>query len=351
LADVPVEIKSGAFPGRDRLAEERPEHVEQLAIYCLLTGRNGGRLVNLVRAAAGSAEISASDLVFGDDPRRAEAIRNRAEMLRGALRSARAESLPRCRWFGRGCEFEEARVCDCTGDEPTPSSDLLDTLVEVRPRPDVERRWSTALSGAEPTEGSSRVARFRDLIYPRRTYFERTAPAEEPEAPVRRPIAIAPDLYEKLVESIESGEVGDVARLPTTDEGAQEEVVGYRGLPFLPRTSRAWSRIQAREAIARFPQYALELGFRCAASGKDEGLVILAYERAESDADRIQVLRYRFDARAPFYRLWQERVAALEEAIASRKPSGLPACPDWMYEDCPYRGECGCGPDRDRSQR
>lgn len=351
LADVPIEVKTGAGVSADRIAVERPEHVEQLAIYCLLTDRRTGRLVYLAPSPSEAVAVTVHDLAYPDLERTRVSLRSRREGLLEAMRTVRPDGLPACRWFGRGCEFQEAKVCDCTESDPPPPTDLLDGLTDVAPRPDVEARWAGRLAASAGAEAPPRPPRFRDLLFPRRSFFLETAPAAPAEGPARPPVPLTPDLYERLLEAIESGPAGDVARLPARASGPEEDVVGYRGNPFLARTSRAWSQIDPRAALARFPQYALELGFRCATTGTNEGLVAVAYERAESDEGRIQVLRYRFREVARFSAVWEERRVRLREAIAAHDPGRLPPCPSWMYEECPYRGECGCGTEPGRSQR
>jgi len=197
------------------------------------------------------------------------------------------------------------------------------------------------------------VDRFRDLIYPRRTWFERSvtpAPSLPPPSPAP-PESATPDVYGRLVEAIESGPVGEVRRLLTLADEPGEEVVAFRDEPYLARTSRAWERVPAESLVDRSPQYALDLGFRCAVTGSFRGRVVTAYERAERDEDRIAVYECRFENLTPFSRLFRARAEGLEEALRRGTPESLPPCPGWMYEDCPYRAACGCGAEAGRSQR
>jgi len=350
LADVPVEIKSGAPVLAEEIVAQRPEYVEQLAVYCALLDRPLGRIVHLSPDAEGRVAVVAVDVAFDDLGRLGRAVEARLAALRAAIRDRAPGSLPRCRWFGRGCEFGGSGACDCTGTEPGPSDDLVARAGAPVRRPDIEARWGRQLESTVPDVASTRAARFRDAIYPRRAYFDRTVPAVAAEEPGPKVVPIGPDLYDRLQEAIEGGPAGEVARLPDRGLGPDEEVAGFRGRPFLVRTSRAWARLRANEAASRFPQYLLELGFRCAATGSPDGLLVVAFEHAESDGDRLEVLRYRFPDLGAFDRRWSERIEALEQAVAAGDPSRLPACPAWMFEGCRYRAVCGCGPDG-RSQR
>ncbi|MFY9717204.1 MAG: hypothetical protein WAK40_04650 [Thermoplasmata archaeon] len=344
LADVPVELKTGSAAGVDRIIDLRPDHVEQIAMYCALTASPGARIVTLSPGSEGSPSVQAVDLSVPGHVTVLEVMRRRAQAIRSAVRDGKPVGLPACRWFGRRCEFQEAGRCDCTGEEPVSDRGILDQVAHVAPRPDIEERWSSALRALGPGAERATTPRFRDLIYPRRAYFEQTATAGSPAtiAPPEAPAA-GPTLYDRIVEAVEGGPVGEVARLPPRAIGPEEEVPGFRGLPFLVRSSRAWNRLRPAEAIGRFPQYALELGFRCATTGTDEGRVILAYERAEKESDRFEVLRYRFSPPGVFRELWKESDERLRAAIAGGTPASLPPCPGWMYEGCPYRVSCGCG--------
>ena len=189
------------------------------------------------------------------------------------------------------------------------------------------------------------LTRFREALYPRRAFFDRTSPAEPVATPTPEPLPLppVPDLYARLTEALESGRPGEVARLPPRSDEPEEEVVGFRGHPLLVRTSRAWDRYRPDELVARSPQYALELGLRCAATGSERGHLVVGYERAETDRDRLQVLEVSFASVTPFSRLLRERSRGLAGALRDRSPLGLPACPEWMVMDCPYRATCGCG--------
>jgi hypothetical protein len=352
LADVPVEVKTGAGVGADRIVELRPDHVEQIAMYCALTASPAGRIVTLSPGATGSTTVEAVDLRVPGHATVSEAMRRRAEAIRSAVREGKPVGLPACRWFGRRCEFQEAGRCDCTGEEPTSTREILDQVVHVDPRPDIEERWGAALRTLGPSAERTTAVRFRDLIYPRRAYFEQTAPAPPPEpgGPTQAPPE-GPTLYDRIVEAVEAGPLGEVARLPPRGIGPDEEVPGFRGRPFLVRSSRAWTRLRPSEAVRRFPQYALELGFRCATTGTGEGRVIVAYERAEKESDRFEVLRYRFSPAGVFRDVGKESDERLRAAIAAGSPASLPPCPGWMYRGCPYRASCACGGEDGRSHR
>ena len=319
-------------------------------MYCVLTERRAGRLVTLATDGAPEGSVQVVDLALdATEPVRAEMTR-RAETLRRAWDLQAPGELPACRWFDRGCEYQTALACDCRGTEPVPSPAIASHVIELRERPDLAERIAERLRTAPPESPGTKVGRFRELLYPRRAYFQRTVEEPPVEYPPRSP-SEPPDLYARLLAAVEGGPVGEVARLATVSSAPEEEVVGFRGVPFLLRTSRSRPRATALSLLESQPQYALELGFRCGATGTSSARLILGREFASNDADRVQVFDLRFAPVDRFAGLWEARRRQLEFAVRDRAPASLPACPAWMVADCPYRADCGCGAAGDRSQR
>ncbi len=351
LAEVPVEIKTGEDPLPGDLKVERPEYVEQVGFYCALLDRDEARLVHVQRLAQGAPKVRAYDLGFRDPGALGSELEQRATSLREAIALREPSRLPRCRWFSRGCEYRAAGQCDCQGTEPPPSDVLLAGAKDARPREDVAERWASALERIDLGAPSPSVRRYRDLVYPRRAYFDAVSPLEASGPPVAVTDSSVSDVWDGAVGALEGGPAGEVHRLREFGWTPEEEVAGWRGEPYVLRTSRAWSRTRPEEALARFPQYALELGFRCVATATRRGRALLAYERAEEPRDRLQVLEYSFGADiAGYAEELAQRRRGYETALERRTPGSLPACPAWMFPSCPYREGCGCG-ETDRSQR
>ncbi|MGA8663457.1 MAG: PD-(D/E)XK nuclease family protein [Thermoplasmata archaeon] len=350
LADRPIEVKTSSSPlPSEELARSRPDHVDQLAMYCALLDRDEGRLIYLHSRDARADRAAVYDLRFRSLPDVQREMATRAERLRSAVRDGRSSGLPRCAWFGRGCEWQAAGTCDCTGGEVAAeplSADRIDTLAD---RGDLAGPLEAALAALPVPSASPVVELFRDLQYPRRAFFRRVLPAPtNPPGPPTRPTEF--DLYRRLNEAVESGPVGEVARLATLSEEPDEEVGGFRGEPYLVRTSRAKARVPATDWLTRSPQYALDLGFRCVATGTRRGRIIVGYEHAVRESERVQVLEVTIDSPTVFSRLWRYRSALLGTALGAHDPDPLPACPGWMYSGCDYRDVCGCGTPSGRPQ-
>lgn len=350
LTDRPIEVKTSTVAvGADHLLEERPEYLEQLGMYCALAERATGRVVSLGVHGGRADDVGVTDVSFRHPELLFEEMRHRADLLRTSWETRRPEGLPRCPFFDRGCEFRTSSTCDCTGEEEESPSRILADLAELRPDPAEDRRLRAAVHEMRVPALEASVDRFRDMVYPRLAYFERTRPL--PAVEWVSPFEVPPDAYARLVEAIESGPVGEVARLASRTPEPEEEVAAFRGDPYLVRPSRARSPPRPEDLVARFPQYALELGFRCAVTGRTRGRVFMTFERANTTPERVRVFEIGFASVTPFSRIWRARVTAFVRALSTGTFGELPPCPSWRFETCDYRDECACGGNMGRSQR
>ncbi|HXY46648.1 MAG TPA: hypothetical protein VEK13_01965 [Thermoplasmata archaeon] len=354
LTDRPIEVKSTTFaPDPADLIEDRPEYVEQLGWYCALTGCSAGRLITVLPGSKSGPELRTADVSFSDLGAWSREMERRAAQLRASIALGDPSALPRCRWYERGCEYRSGSVCGCVGTEPGDESYSGRDVARVTPRPEVDRALGPLLQESLKSARPSSVGRFRDLLYPRRAFYERKRAEGAEEAAQESAVSLGstPAAYYRLVQAIEGGPAGEVARLVTRTDEPEEEVTAFRGVPYLARTSRTQTIPRADEILTRTPQYALELGFRCAVTGSSIGRAIVAYERSVDIHTAVRVFEYRFHPMSTFSRIWRNRLALLEQGTALGDATSLPACPKWMHADCPHRSECGCAADLERSQR
>src|SRR5579871_2791934 len=165
LEERVTELKTTSLRGPGSGGSIRPSYLQQLAVYCGLLERPKARLVLIDPRTDAAPLVEAYDTEFpSPEVAWAEALR-RAQQLRSAFEHQTPAELPRCPWRDRGCEFQAAGVCDCTGAEPEASPDAFGTLPPVEPAPRVALQLSEALRA--PTSGPT-ARRFRDLLYPRR---------------------------------------------------------------------------------------------------------------------------------------------------------------------------------------
>jgi len=343
LEDDPTELKTTeSLPPADRVAESRPAYIDQLAMYCALTDRPTGRLL-LVRAVDGvPTEAVALRARFRALPPLLDEMRARAESFRRAVDRGDATGLPRCEWYNRGCEVQSAKVCACTGEEPTSPPLGPAALEELRQDTTLSESVTSRLASLRSTAPGTSLDEFRELLYPRRAFFDRTAEEESPSAGWSSPPSRL-DLYRAIVDLLEGGPTGEVTRRPVLTGEPPAPVPCFQGLPYLVKVTRALPTARPGELPDRQPQYFLDLGLRAAALGADAGWLFLGYERAARWEDRLLALKVRFDPASTMGSVLRHRQQAWHRAMESKDAAGLAPCPGWMFETCPYRDRCGCG--------
>jgi hypothetical protein len=337
LYDRPTELKSTAkLPEVGELSRSRPAYIEQLGAYCALLDRSEGRLLLVRQLPGGGSEVRVADAEFSDLPGLRQELVASAELLRRAIQDRNPGPLPRCAWYERGCEYRDAGVCVCTGHEPSPPGPAIPRLRRLERSPTVEAAVQARLSEPAPDPASERFGRFNDLLYPRQTYFERIGSPRAPGSPFP-----GGDLWRELRDAVES-ELAEELEEKSAREGEPREPVDcFRGEPYLLKTSRSRWRTAPDQVPVRSPHYLADLALRAGAIGASGGWILLARERPEPGAPRLEALHVQFPNGALLEQWVADRVAALHAAIAARDPSGLPPCPEWKFAECPYRDRCG----------
>src|SRR3989454_913686 len=109
--DVPVELKTTASLPQGAAAA-RPSYVDQLGMYCTMTGRDQGRLFVYKRALYGRpGALKGFDVRFKDLTAVEREMVRRRDLFREALASQDPSRLPRCEWFELRCDYRA--VCGC----------------------------------------------------------------------------------------------------------------------------------------------------------------------------------------------------------------------------------------------
>jgi hypothetical protein len=342
LDDRPLELKSTANVPRvsEDPRDSRPAYIEQLAMYGALVDRHDGRLVILGAPATPPPETRVWDVALGDLSAIFREMGRRAAQLRRARETGRSDGLPRCGWFDRGCAFQREGVCDCSGAEPNLGEVVLDEVTKVTPNPEAAAAIAGLLREAPVAEPG--VARFRELAYPRRAYFDGVdREAElEPEGLGR---SGPPDETWSAVQAVlEDGALGEYELRHDPSGEPAEAIPTFRGAPVLVKSSRSLAPVPADRLLADRPHYLLELALRCASLGLPVGWLVLGMERIPSESEWIRVQQVRFGSLPGLAALLERRKAGLARARRDGDPSGLPVCPPWMAERCPHRAICGC---------
>lgn len=344
LDDRPVELKSTATPPKpdDDLRTSRPSYLEQLAMYGALTEHAEGRLIVVGSGAGGPTSVRVWDVGFGRLDRIEAEMTTRASALREARERNDPAGLPRCVWFERGCSYRAAGVCNCVGSEPILPTTVLEEV--GIPRANLTEADRIGAWLASSTSDSGSFARFRELAYPRRAFFdERRDPALASEpSQLGTP---GDETWSALQAVLEGGPPGEF-ELRHADSGEPAEAVAFfRNEPCLVKSTRSLRPVRAERVVAERAHYVLELGLRCAALGTTTGYLFTGLERVPSDGPWIHAQKVRFGSESALRSLFEQREKDLIAARAGGNPARLPACPRWMSDGCPHREVCGCAAD------
>jgi hypothetical protein len=344
IQDVPVEVKgTGQSVDVGSLTTRHAAYVDQLGAYCALLERDSGRLVVVhLSEDRTSTDALVVECRYRDLARVREGLAQRASRLREAWQTATAAGLPGCPWRGRGCEYERQAVCDCDGRQAELAPLVPAAEVEITADPSASSRLATLLRTR--WEEDPAVGRYRELLYPRRAYFERTRPPPEDDAlAVVERAPATEDLFRELSVRLESGAPGEVTRQGPPHPLVDEPVVCFRGDPYLLKVYRGARLPPPERLIDAQPQYFLELGLRSASLGRAAGWLFLGHDAAARPEDRLVVLRVEFQPFELMVGQLETRAAELARALREAAPASLPPCPGWMVEGCAYRELCGCG--------
>jgi hypothetical protein len=337
----PIELKSSATPPRadDDLRASRPSYLEQLAMYAALSGQHEGRLIVVGAGHSKPPVVAVWDVRVGRPAAVEEEMVLRATALRSARERSDPTALPRCAWYDRSCAFRAAGLCDCSGAEPPMSGSILDELGDPTSNPTEARRIVAWLAETPPTPGS--FARFRELAYPRRAFYDTFGEMDPaPESPGTP--GEADETWSALQAVLEGGPPGEYELRHAESGEPAEAIACFRSEPCLVKSTRTARPVPADRLSQDRPHYLLELALRCAALGTPAGYVFTGLERVPSEGPWIHAQRVSFAAPSAARSLLERRASGLTEARTVRDPSGLPACPLWMAERCPHRAVCGC---------
>jgi antitoxin (DNA-binding transcriptional repressor) of toxin-antitoxin stability system len=345
--EVPVELKTTAsLPSG--LAAARASYLDQLGMYCTMTGRDEGRLFVYKRALYGRpGEMRAFDVRFRDLRGVEHEMVRRRDLFRHALEHQDPSGLPRCEWFDLRCDFRP--VCGC---------ETAELLTRVVPGPQVQIVENGALvaalapalaagpfaGGGEDRQDAGPRFGLNDLVFPRKTAVRRQAVAEgQPEdedADLDTSLAGLERLGfgDALKDALWYGVPGAFARVPVSLRGLKGKVGTFRGVPTIIRSTKKARMVDRPNLVEEFPYYFDRIAFECALSGKETGRVVIYYESVKDD--KFMVYDVHFRNLAEILAEADRRLALLESGAP---PDRLPACePGWMPNYCSLGARCAC---------
>ena len=333
--EVPVELKTtGSNP--DAPGAARPGYIDQLGMYCTMTGATSGRLLIYRREQFGrQPALRAFRVEFADLAPIGAEMQRRRDSFSAALERNDPGDLPQCEWFGRNCDFAE--ICHCET-APVLTRVVPQDGYRIERDDAVETKFLAQLSSAD-----SRPAGFRlnDLVFPRKAAFERQVTDDEEESPDGIEVRLR-DLERQgfrgtLDKALRFGIPGAFTREPVRLRSLTDRVGMFRDVPTLMRVTKFRDMVDRDRLPQAMGHYFDRLAFECALSGHDRGRLVLYYEVL---GEKFMVYDVGFKDVTAVHAEADRRLGLLESGAS---PSELPACPAWMAKFCRYKDRCGCG--------
>ena len=334
--DVPVELKTtSSLP--DLPTGARPGYIDQLGMYCTMTSRPKGRLLIYRRTQFGrEPALRAFSVTFSNLTALRDEMFRRRDLLRDALEKKDAGDLPQCEWFGRNCDYQAECHCDVA---PPLARVVPQDAYHIERDPALEAAFTARLSGRIERP---RGFRLNDLVFPRKSAYERRTPEEDDESDHQVEARLR-DMERQgfrgtLYNALRYGFPGAFKNQPVKLRALNDRVGMFRDVPTLFRVTKFREMVERNYLVQAMGHYFDRLVFECALSGHEWGRLVLYYEILPGDKFMVYDVGLKD---LPAIQREADRRLALLETEAS--PAELPACPPWMSKFCRYKDRCGCG--------
>lgn len=350
--DVPTELKTTQRAVRKAdLPKGFASWIEQLGLYCWMTGKENGRLIVRLRGIDDRpVPLDVYDMRFDDlDAIGAEA-RRRRDLLADAVARGDPGKLPRCAYFDRGCDYRG--VCDCAGEKAAWVSTIAERARDITPNPELAREFAEKVARVRP-----KTTGLNALVFPRKCFLEEQAaatPVEDAAEETESGEGLAAPLTEMdkyglqraLARDIFASRGGETTFKACAFEGVEARVRLHQSVPTLFRVSPFERVVEPGRSIQTWQHYWLRLAFECAMASVAKGRLVVYFKNTEKDLSRLVVyeatVRDIEAVRAEMKRR-ADALAAARAAGPAADPKTLPACPPWMSKFCAFAEKCGCG--------
>jgi len=339
---IPVELKttSGSVDA-NTLLRYRPNYVEQLGMYCAIVNVGEGEIIVYQRQGEESSSslfLVVYHVTFPNLEAIRDEMRRRRDLLIQALVSNDPGSLPVCSWFNKNCDYTE--VCDCKTSSVPSSYKIAELAGQIKSNEAAREQLLARL--ASPVSSGIRI---KDLVFPRKAYFERLKPQEtafggkiEEEREEYLRSMDERGFLSALRDSLGYGALGEVQRVPVKYPLLTDLVQLYQNLPTILRDPKFSSLVERERLPWKFPHYFIRLGFECALTDHAHGRLLVYYANVLKEDAKLMVYDVTFKNLAALKAEALRRAELLAKAHSTYE---LPRCPSWMCPNCGYKSECG----------
>ena len=320
--------------------------VEQLAFYSVLSPSEPKENYLVFINQSRPYKFKAFKLVVGDFGKVKSVMLRRIKGLKKAVEDKDCKVLGRCRYFDRGCKFQDNRICDCESLASVP--DTIISAVELKYDPGMTEVFQSEI---EKSAFSGNLYLISDLISPRKKIMRyKLKKSEETPAYAKSDY----DAYVSFLESLVRGLPYRVSREQRAEVGKKvfddRLMIGQKwlclpcsGVPdgrLVPYTVKYGSASNREYALRPNEFHVKQLGLICASYGVTSGLIFVIYPHL---SDLIQTFEVSFKSDLKEIQPQIKDVLdRLDKAMETGDFSALHPCPEFF--------KCGCCGKKD-SQR
>lgn len=347
--DVPVEVKTTRrLADETDLARKRPSYIEQLGMYCAMTGVKEGRIVVYQREAdVSQPPLTVCHVRFSDLGEIREEMRRRRDMLENALASDDPSRLPSCPWGDWGCDYSS--VCDCKTSHIKTSYAIRDQMASLDVDDVAARQFMDKLAESSSKRSSGKL-KLNDIVFPRKTFLSRLrqemAPNEEEQEQEARDQLNSMEkwgIIARVRDSLLYGPGTESKRVPVNHGSLSDMVQLHEGRPAITRLMQLNTIVQRERLPQMSGHYFTRLGFECALTDQRSGRMVLYYPKVAGDDAKLMVYDVSFRDIAVLKAEVARRVNLMETAASV---ADLPSCPQWMCRYCKDTTACDSGAQR-----
>lgn len=330
---------------KDEIFEQYPNDLEQLLFYTVL--HPSKPVINFLVFMDDSTPhtLRAYKVTITDFGRIKSLLMSRMKLLDEAIESDDYSRLGRCRYFGKKCQFEEQKVCNCENIEPLSTKTIKESiqiefdkeftekLEEKRKEVLMPKHLFTTFNIIAPRQ------LYMEEVFHKKKEYRRNNQEEEYNACIGNVVRELPFIAKS--SSI---------RQSLTEQLKDDRIqIGYRWIflkssikdkdELIPYLVNASMTSHFPSTIKPSAYRVAELAIACATYGKTKGLIVIIFPEFDN---LIKVFEVNFKDMDTVFIAVKDKMNFLEKSIEEKNMGELSECPNWMnkHNDCPMAEEC-----------
>lgn len=335
VGDSIIELKTKKIIPEDveKIWFSFPQDLEQLAFYSVIHPDFPKINYLIFMKDSSPYEIKVFRMEIKDMGRIKSLLKQRISLLDKAIKEQNPSILGKCRYFGRDCEFEKSKACNCAELEPI-SKEQLEKSIELF----YDEEFTKKIIEIRENKGQGKLFFLNNIISPRR--YDLTTewtPDNEKEKAKAFLQSLIKKNFQKLTsqerQNVLSGLLEKRLTLPYKWVNFKDSIHQESNpLPFI-------AKVNNKDFLPFRPYdyFIAELGILCASYGKTKGLIFIFSPKKDNTVQVFEVT----------YKKINEILNKIKETLDNLEKGdegflSLPPCPQFFNKegDCPLVEKC-----------